>query len=225
MLIVFSFNFVYATESYYEDSSNSDAESKLVFKFRISGIVAKSKGSGLPKLEDKDINANLVANGFGGDVSTIVFFNEYLASELSLGFNAYKTKQSVINQVALDYGTNKANVQKNLNIYSVPGTFTFQYHIAPFGGFSPYLGAGYSLAYFYTNNKNIRVNKFTGAPVLQAGIDFIAQDNTLITLDVKKYFLSKDVYYKSSFSGRANDLKSKLKLDPLVISAGIGFQF
>jgi outer membrane protein len=116
-------------------------------------------------------------------------------------------------------------VQKNLNIYSVPGTFTFQYHVAPFGGFSPYLGAGYSLAYFYTNNKNIRVNKFTGAPVVQAGVDFIAQDNTLITLDVKKYFLTKDVYYKSSFSGRPSDLKSKLKLDPLVISAGVGFQF
>jgi outer membrane protein len=232
IFITCSFNFASA-ESDYVDSPSSDEENKLVFKFRLSGIISKSKGSGLPKKtsasgDELDISSNLVANGFGGDVSTIVFFNEHIASELSLGFNAYKTKQSVINGIAEAYGR-AANIQKNLNLYSIPGTLTFQYYVAPFGGFSPYVGGGYSLSYFYTNNKAIRVNKFSGAPVLQVGVDFIAQDNTLITLDIKKYFINKDVYYKSSFlypsSTNLGDLKSKLKLDPLVISAGIGFQF
>jgi outer membrane protein len=229
VLIISGLGSAYAAEEYYEDSPNTEEDSKLVFKFRLSGIVAKSKGSGLPKKNDKqqdvDVNANLVANGFGADVATTVFFNQHIASELSLGLNVYKTKQAVINQVALKYGATP-DIQKNLNVYSVPATFTFQYHIAPFGGFSPYLGAGYSLAYFYTNNKNIRVNKFNAAPVLQIGLDFIAQDNTLITLDVRKYFLTKDVYYKSSvLRNTSGDLKSKLKIDPLLISAGIGFQF
>jgi outer membrane protein len=209
-----------------------DGEGKLMIKFKLSGISSKSKGSGLPNTnpitgQPVNIGYNLVANGFGGETSTTVFFNENFASELSLGFHAYKTKQSVLNSVATNYGSNP-NINKKLDIYSIPITLAFQYHIAPYGGLSPYFGAGYSLSYFYTNNKTIKINNIATAPVLQAGIDFISQDNTLFSLDIKQYFLRRDVTYKASalYPGtNANSLKSKLKLNPLVISAGIGRQF
>jgi outer membrane protein len=224
--------YTYAQDSYYVDDnsdSNYGNEGRLTLKLKISSVLSHSKGTGLPETNPTtgakvNIPYDLVKNGAGAEASTTVFFNEHFASELTLGFHGYKTKQVVLDDVALNYGYN-GNAVKNLNIYSMPSALTFQYHVAPFGGFSPCVGVGYSLTYFYTHNKAVRIDHFSGAPVFQVGFDIHGEDNTLITFDVKQYILEKDVTYQSSFLNTTNDLKSKLKLNPLVISAGVGFQF
>jgi outer membrane protein len=221
-----------AKESYYSDYPGEESDNMLLLKFKVSGIVARSKGSGLPSKSSANPPVavsnppyNLLANGFGAEGSATIFYNSHLASEISIGLNAYKVKQSVLNKIYGLYNNSLANPPSKLNVYSVPVTLTFQYHIAPYGGFSPYVGAGYSVSYFYTGCKALDIKKMSAGPVLQAGFDLYAQDNTIITFDVKKYFLKARFNYKASFLGFPNNTPFNLKINPLVLSVGIGFKY
>ena len=219
-----------AKESYYSDYPVDGSENQLLLKFKLSGIVAKSKGSGLPAKSYATGNPvvsnppyNLIANGYGGEGSATIFYNSYIASEISVGFNVYKLKKAVLDKIYIQY-SNSGTPSNKSNLYSVPLTLTLQYHVAPYGGFSPYFGAGYGVSYFHARCKALNVKMISGGFVLQGGLDLLAQDNTLLTLDVKKYFMSNRAKYSAGFLGAANDTPFTLKINPLVISAGIGFK-
>jgi len=229
-LTLFSAAISSAKEGYYSDYPVDDSENQLLLKLKVSGVAAKSKGKGLPANSYaagasavSNPPYNLIANGFGGEGSATIFYNPYLASEISIGLNAYKVKQSVLDKIYALY-SKSGDKPKRMNIYAIPLTITFQYHVAPYGGFSPYVGAGYSASYFYTGCKALNINRVSGSLVLQGGFDLYAQDNTLLTLDVKKYFLSNKMKYRASYLGAANDTPFTLKINPLVLSAGIGFK-
>jgi outer membrane protein len=214
----------FAGNSYYVDNQEQQQNEKQVtIKLKGGTIIAPSKGKGLPNSNTgKPVNQNLIANGFHGEVAATIFFSTNLAAEVSAGFSGYKTKQSVLNDVSTAYGGNSA---KKLNIYSIPINFILQYHIAPYGGISPYIGAGYNVSYFYSACKAIKVDKISSGPIVQLGVDFLAQDNTLFNIEIKKLWLSNKAQYLKSFTGQPNNLPSKIKIDPLIISLGIGFKF
>jgi len=96
-----------------------------------------------------------------------------------------------------------------------------QYHFNRSGQFSPYLGAG--VAYNVTFSTTALAPATTVsidngfAPVLQAGVDFKVSDHFTVFGDVKKEFYSTTVHTNL---GNAN-----VKLDPWIVSAGIGFTF
>ena len=108
------------------------------------------------------------------------------------------------------------------NTWVLPPVVTLQYHFLPAGRISPYVGAGVNYMIFYGGqNKNGYAvdlpDGFGGA--LQAGVDFPLQGRWSANLDVKKVFFTTD----ASINGGA--YKSSVNLDPLVISAGIGYKF
>ncbi|WP_106874048.1 OmpW/AlkL family protein [Candidatus Phycorickettsia trachydisci] len=219
---------------YYDSYDSSHLEgsllgNKIFFKMKLTGIRSKSKDSGLPDPSPingtslNSIDHDLVANGFGGELSSSVFFSEYFASEIGLGFHAYRTKQEALNNVGSYYGS--LNYHKNINIYSVPFQVIFQYYIAPFGGITPYVGLGYGTSYFFTHNKSLKVKPLSLGPIAQVGLDLWAQDNTAITFEIKKQFLRAKVFYKSSYLETTNDVPVKVKLDPTFISLGITYKF
>jgi len=219
---------------YYDSYDSSHLEdsllgNKIFFKMKLTGIRAKSKDSGLPDPSPVNgtslngIDHNLVANGFGGEISSSVFFSEYFASEIGLGFHGYKTKQEVLNNIGNYYGS--FNYHKNLNLYSVPLHVLFQYYVAPFGGITPYVGLGYGVSYFFTHNKSLKVKNLSFGPIMQVGLDLWAKDNTAITFEIKKQFLRAKVLYKSSYLGTSGDVPVKVKLDPTFISLGITYKF
>lgn len=58
---------------------------------------------------------------------------------------------------------------------------------------------------------------------LQAGVDVPVNDSGMVvSLDAKKYFVSTDAHW---YVDGAEVIRTKHKLDPWVLSAGVGFRF
>lgn len=229
-LFISSIAFSSIAKDIYADDDNSKAdydsayyenEGNLLFKARVRGISTDGKQSNLPQATAANPVkiGNLIENGFGVDASTSVFFNSYIAAELSVGFDMLRVKNSNLANIAYNYGGSFVGKRKDL--YMVPLTLTGQYHIAPFGAIRPYIGGGYHGAYMMTKSK-FKVKNGIG-PVIQAGVDFYAKDDTFITVDLKQYFLKNKVNYSSSLVN--TPVSSDVRINPLVLSIGIGFRF
>jgi len=208
--------------NYYED------EGDLLFKLRGFYLTTSSKPKGFPaSVSAKEKPGSLVQNGYGIDTATTYFFTDNLAAELSLAIGMMKVKGSALSKAA-SLGDGTGNGGKNNQIIIVPAAGTIQYHVAPFGAIRPYVGGGIHGTYMYTRSKAIKVSTGYG-PVAQIGVDFISKDDTLFTVDIRKYFLKSNVTFKKSLLGPNNpaisDIRSKVDWSPLVISAGFGFKF
>lgn len=123
-----------------------------------------------------------------------------------------------------------AGLVSNANI--VPATLTVKYHLGKEGGVQPYIGAGPSYFIFIDEKPGAtavalgatrqKMNDTFGA-ALQAGIDVPVRANGLaLTLDAKRYFLRPTARW---FAGTTEVLRTKHKLDPWVVSAGVAFRF
>lgn len=203
-------------ESYYED------EGRLMFKVKAYGMLQKGKQTKLPTPTNSSVSnvGHLFKQGAGISSSTTIFFNDNVAAEISLGFNGTKLKGSSINAVASNYGSSNS-VKKHKYFYGIPIALTGQYHVAPFGAVRPYIGAGYGYQYIISTAKMLTVSKCYGA-IAQVGVDFIAKDDTLFNVDVSQYFMKPRIKYKASFVG-TNGVSSRIKMNPLLISIGVGF--
>jgi outer membrane protein len=118
------------------------------------------------------------------------------------------------------------------NIVIVPATFTVKAHATGLGAIKPYIGAGPS--YFLVLDSKVGVGGTalgaTSAKLhskagfaLQAGADVALGENGLsLSLDAKRYFVRP---LASFYAGATTALETRHKLDPWVISAGIGYRF
>lgn len=203
-----------------------DDEGQLVFKVR--GIWSHAAGKHKKFPEKRNVNSeasydDLFKNGFGADTSMSIFFMNYFAAEFSLGYIYHDAKKSALKSVLDLHGANQNKSTKAKEIHMVPLTATIQLHVAPFGGIRPYIGGGYSYVYMYSRDNAYKITSDHG-PVIQAGIDFILRDDTIITLDVKKYMLEPKIAYKDGFVGAGRGVRGRLKYEPLTVSAGVGFK-
>lgn len=127
-------------------------------------------------------------------------------------------------------GTTKHTVKAkgpatNLKIkdtWVLPPVVTLQYHFAPSARVSPYVGAGVNYMLFYGgSNKNgfkVKIDDGFGA-ALQAGVDIATTGRWAVNLDAKKVFFETDAV------DRTKGLKTKVTLNPWVLSAGVGYRF
>ena len=114
----------------------------------------------------------------------------------------------------------------------VPATLTVKYHFGKEGGVQPYIGVGPSYFIFIDEKPGATAvalgatrqkidDKFGAA--LQAGVDVPVNDKGLaVTFDAKRYLLRPTARW---FAGTTEVLRTKHKLDPWVISAGVAFRF
>ena len=104
----------------------------------------------------------------------------------------------------------------------LPPTVSVQYHFAPAAKVSPYVGAGVNYMLFYAdkdyNGFGLDIDNGFGL-ALQAGADVAIQGPWSANVDVKKIFFETDA------TDRYNGVKSKVNLDPWVVSAGVGYKF
>jgi len=104
----------------------------------------------------------------------------------------------------------------------LPPVVTLQYHFAPAARVSPYVGAGVNYMLFYggddKNGFRLKLDDGFGA-ALQAGVDVALRDRWAINLDAKKIFFETDAI------DRSRGIKSKVTLNPWVLSAGVGHRF
>ncbi|MES2215661.1 MAG: OmpW family outer membrane protein [Pseudomonadota bacterium] len=209
------------------DSGYYENEGRILFKGRICGITSHGKQKGLPAptsaagRASPRANSYLIANGFGAEGATTLFFGDNIAAELGLGFNLYKVASPAVSAIAYNYG-NGAQPGKRKQIYAIPLTFTMQYHIAPFGAIRPYVGGGYGGSYLFSKAREFKVKSAHGA-VGQVGVDLVMTTDITFNLDVKKYSLSPTISYKTNVVG--TNLSPKVKIDPWVISVGMGMKF
>ena len=103
----------------------------------------------------------------------------------------------------------------------LPPTLLAQYHFLPQGQIDPYLGAG--INYTRISNTNLlngagSLDSSSTGPALQAGVDFKIDKAWSINLDVKKVWISSDVY-----AGGAKI--SSVKIDPVLVGVGVGYRF
>lgn len=141
------------------------------------------------------------------EVDISYFFNRNIAAELVL---TYPQKHDVY----LD-GANIGSFKH------LPPTLTLQYHFLPGETFDPYLGAGVN----YTRISSVHLLDGAGelennslGLALQAGIDYNIDQHWSLNLDVKKLQLRSDVLI-------GGETVSKVKVDPYLIGAGIGYRF
>ncbi|WP_028605246.1 OmpW/AlkL family protein [Ottowia thiooxydans] len=138
------------------------------------------------------------------EVDVSYFFTPNIAAELIL---TYPQKHDV------RLGGSSIGSLKHL-----PPTLLAQYHFTNFGAFKPYVGAGVN----YTRFSNVdilggtvNVSRNSWGPALQAGFDYALTKNWSLNFDVKKVYIDTNV---SAGIG-------KLKVDPWLMSVGIGYRF
>lgn len=104
----------------------------------------------------------------------------------------------------------------------LPPVVTLQYHFAPAAKVSPYVGAGLNYMLFYSgkdkNGFKVDIDDGFGY-ALQAGVDVALKDRWSANLDVKKVFFETDASVDNGL------LKTKVELNPWVVSAGVGYKF
>ena len=110
------------------------------------------------------------------------------------------------------------------SVWVLPPTVTAQYHFFPHGRFSPYVGAGVTMAFFYDSlPATPTVAKFglnnNAGPAVQAGIDYNIGGRWYANLDVKQIFLNTEARINGG------TIVARTALDPTVAGIGIGYRF
>ena len=108
----------------------------------------------------------------------------------------------------------------------LPPTLTLQYHYNPAGTVRPYVGAGLNFTHFSSVKfapavqsalqPSIKNNSWGAAA--QVGVDIEVAKGLFLNFDVKKVKLGTTVYSKGVKAG-------EFKVDPTLVSAGIGWRF
>lgn len=139
------------------------------------------------------------------------FLSDHLAVDVTLGTTNHTVRAK-----------GPATDIKLKETWVLPPVVALQYHFAPQARVSPYVGAGVNYMLFYSgsdkNGFNLKIDDGFGA-ALQAGVDIATRDRWTMNLDAKKIFFETDAV------DRTNGLKSKVTLNPWVLSAGVGYRF
>lgn len=118
-------------------------------------------------------------------------------------------------------------------VHIIPATFTAKYHFGAAGGIRPYVGAGPTYFIFLKDKAGAGATSALGATkahiddtfglALQAGVDVPVNAAMSVSLDAKRYFLRPDAHFYNAAGTEV--LTTHHKLDPWVLSAGVGFKF
>ena len=160
------------------------------------------------------------------NVTPTVAIEYFVTGAVSLETIAGVTQHDVNGRGAL----NGATLVSDAKI--VPATLTLKYHFGAEGGVRPYVGAGPSY-FIFIDEKPGATTRSLGATrqkmgdkvgaALQAGVDIPVNDHGLaLSFDAKRYFLRPTATW---YAGTTEVIKTRHRLDPWVISAGVAFRF
>ncbi len=172
-----------------------------------------------PDQEDPILTAAGAATGLnaevGDDVMPTIGLSYFLTDNVAVEVIAGTTQHEVkAKGPGVDVAVHETWV--------LPPVVSLQYHFNPAGKVSPYVGAGINYMIFYSgedqNGFDVDIDDGFGY-ALQAGVDVALKGAWSANVDVKKVFFETD----ASINNGA--LKTTVKLDPWVVSAGFGYKF
>lgn len=183
----------------------------LMLNLRVSGVLTDADDAITTAAgADTGLRAKV-----GDDVMPTIGLTYFLTDHIAVEAIAGTTKHTVkATGLVTDVAVHESWV--------LPPVVSLQYHFAPHAKVSPYVGAGLNYMVFYggkdKNGFDVDIDNGFGY-ALQAGVDVAMQGAWSANVDVKKVFFDTD----ASINGGA--LKSKVKLDPWVVSTGLGYKF
>lgn len=140
------------------------------------------------------------------------FWNDHFATELILATTKHNVSAN---------GTSLGDLSLG-DVWVLPPTLTFQYHVNPGGQVRPYLGAGINYTIFYDDDPgdvgSIKYEDGFGF-ALQAGIDFQVNDDWFFNVDAKRMWLNTDVEINGG------GVTADVDLNPWVFGVGFGKRF
>lgn len=172
----------------------------------------------IPQTSSSDVSA------IGGNVSATsqaapeVDLSYFLTDHIAIEGIAASTRHSLH---ATDTALGRVGVG---SVWVLPPTVTLQYHFMPKERFSPYLGAGLSVLWFYNSQPSrptvteFGIDTSVGGAI-QAGFDYNVTGNWYANFDVKQIFTRVE----ARINGGA--IRAKTWLNPTIIGAGIGYKF
>ncbi|MBV8092498.1 MAG: OmpW family protein [Acetobacteraceae bacterium] len=182
----------------------------VMVRLRAIGVIPQDSSS-----EVKPIGGGIdVTASAAPEIDISYFFTDHIATELIAASTRHEISATKTVLGHVDIGST----------WVLPPTITLQYHFLPHERFSPYLGAGLNLTFFYdTSPAEPTVTKFglsnnVGAAI-QAGFDYNITGHWFLNFDVKQIF----VRTTARLNGGA--IKASTSLNPTVIGAGIGYRF
>ena len=194
------------------------AANTFMIRVRAIGVIPEDNSSSVTVLTGGHVNTTAQP---APEVDFSYFLTDHIAAELI----AATTRHSIAeNGSAVIPG--KVDVGST---WVLPPTLTLQYHFFPQSQFSPYIGAGVNVSFFYDTKPagplitHVSMNNGWG-PAVQAGVDYNFAGHWFANFDVKQIFLNTGAHINAG-PGGALALKAKTSLDPLVIGAGIGYRF
>jgi len=189
---------------------------------------AKTKGTIMLNVRVTDVSPDA-----GNSIQTAAGANTGLKADVkedykpTIGLSYFLTDHVAVEAIA---GTTQHTVKAtgpgtNVTVHKtwvLPPVVSLQYHFAPDAKISPYVGAGLNYMLFYSgkdeNGFKVKVKDGFGT-ALQAGVDIATVGKWSVNLDAKKVFFNT----RATING--GTLTSKVKLDPWVLSAGVGYKF
>jgi outer membrane protein len=179
-----------------------------------------------------DSHANLeVGKNTIPELDISYYFTKNIAAELIL---AAGTRHSV----NVSAGTNPLVTPELGKVNLLPPTLTAQWHFNQDQMIDPYVGAGGAFVLGLDRKLNghvtalnadlpIRIDRSAFGAVLQAGFDVNLQDKWLVNFDVKKIWFNTDVKIDATPAQTLDGYQKidNLRINPLVVSVGIGKKF
>ncbi len=184
----------------------------FMIRVRAIGVIPEDNSSSISKI--------------GGNVSATaqaapeVDFSYFLTDNIALELIAATTRHDIKAK-----GTAVGDVDVG-SVWALPPTLTLQYHFFPRSAFSPYIGAGLNVTFWYGSSaatptvQHFSVGTSWG-PAIQAGFDYNFAGHWFFNADVKQIFMNTS----ARVDALGTTVKAHTALDPLVVGMGIGYRF
>jgi outer membrane protein len=240
---------ILSISSLYCYSGNSLADNgsggKYTVKAKVLGIVSRVKKTSnftinrnitstlttLGAVNDSSVQASIpyntqnstsIGSGLGFEISGNYFLTDNIAIEAAASLLSRKIKISGIGTSNLDPKPYAYTISSKSNL--IPLALILQYHIAPYGKISPYVGAGYHYT-VASSSGGAKISSSNG-PVAQIGFDGWVNDNAFVNFEVKKYLMENKIGFNIPTAGGNLVIPTeKIKINPTIVSLGMGYRF
>ncbi len=155
---------------------------------------------------------------FGATASVDYYINENFVMEGFLGF--FRTEEIDFTSDLTNLGGEVQSATGAVGLF--PVGLIAQYHPAPHGDISPYIGAGYHYTFFSSSLDGIDYENASG-PVAQIGADWRFKGDYIFSFDIKKVWMETTADFRE-FSGGIARTK-EIDYNPFIVSIGFGYKF
>ena len=195
------------------DAPVGKAAGTFMIRGRVIGVIPQNSSSSISGA----INTGSVSTS--NSVAPEADFSYFITDNIALELIAATTKHDLYAD-----NTPLGNHYRVGSTWVLPPTLLLQYHFMPKERFSPYIGAGLNVSFFYStspaNNAvtQLAMSNNVGAAV-QAGFDYNISGHWFANVDVKQIFVNTT----ASINGGA--IKARTALNPTVVGVGLGYRF